>query len=102
MDQIALIVEYETLPGKEAEFDRILRDHAAACLNEEPGVLRFDVLRPLDENNKPIPNKFMANELFVNHAAVASHRATPRWQRIAEVFKALLVNRRPVLCQFDS
>ena len=102
MDKIALIVEYETLPGKEAEFDRILREHAQACLREEPGVLRFEVLRPLDEQNNPVPNKFMANELFLDQAALASHRATPRWQRIAEVFKVLLVSRRPILCRFDS
>ena len=99
MENLALIVEYETHPGKEAEFSAAMQAHAKACLAEEPGCLKFEVLRPLDENGKVIPNRFMANELFAGHDALAIHRATPRWQAMAEKFKLLLANRRPVLCQ---
>src|ERR1700761_7791957 len=87
MKRIALIVEYETHPDKEEEFDRAIRTHAAACLKEEAGCLRFEILRPLDDSGRIIPNRFMANELFADPAALESHRATPRWQRIAELFK---------------
>jgi autoinducer 2-degrading protein len=83
MANLALIVEYETHAGKAAE---------------EPGCLRFEVLQPIDENGKPIPNRFLANELFAGHDALAAHRATPRWQALAEKFKVLLASRRPVLC----
>ena len=99
MNTIALIVEYETNPGKEQEFFEAMQVHARACLAEEPGCLRFEVLRPLDEQGKPIPNRFMANELFAGQEALAAHRATPRWQAIAERFKVLLANRRPILCE---
>jgi quinol monooxygenase YgiN len=101
MKCLALIVEYETHPGKEAEFEIAIRAHATACLNEEPGCLRFEVLRPLDDAGQPLPNKFMANELFVDHEALAAHRATPRWLRIAELFKVLLVSRRPILSEVN-
>ena len=99
MDTIALIVEYETYPGKEHEFLTAMQEHARACLAEEPGCLRFEVLRPLDEMGNPIPNRFMANELFAGHEALEAHRATQRWQAIAERFKVLLANRRPILCE---
>jgi (4S)-4-hydroxy-5-phosphonooxypentane-2,3-dione isomerase len=99
METIALIVEYETHPGKEQEFLEAMQTHAQACLIEEPGCLRFEVLRPLDEQGNPIPNRFMANELFADQDALAAHRATPRWLRMAERFKVLLANRRPILCE---
>ena len=99
METIALIVEYETHPGKEQEFLEAMQEHARACLVEESGCLRFEVLRPLDEQGKPIPNRFMANELFAGHEALAAHRATLRWQAIAERFKVLLASRRPILCE---
>lgn len=101
MRRLALIVEYETKQGNEAKFDTVLREHARACLDEEPGCLRFEVLRPLDENGKPIPNRFMANELFSDESALAAHRATPRWQNISKLFLELLVSRRPVLSEAD-
>lgn len=98
MAKLALIVEYETHPGNEEVFLEAMRAHAKACLAEEPGCLRFEVLRPIDEDGRVIQNRFMANELFAGHDALAAHRATPRWQAMAEKFKLLLANRRPVLC----
>lgn len=98
MANLALIVEYETHPGHEATFLEAMRAHAKACLAEEPGCLRFEVLQPIDENGKPIANRFLANELFAGHDALAAHRATPRWKALAEKFKVLLASRRPVLC----
>jgi len=98
MQKLALIVRYETLPGKESEFDGIIRAHAKACLAEEPGCLRFEVLRPLDDDGRPMPGHFMASELFADEEALAAHRATPRWQRLNERFGQLLASRKPVLC----
>jgi autoinducer 2-degrading protein len=102
MQQLALIVEFETHPGKDAEFDTAIRAHARACLDEEPGCLRFEILRPLDDDGRPIPNRFMANELFSDQAALQAHRDTPRWQVLAEKFRILLANRRPILCDMGT
>jgi len=63
--------------------------------------LRFEILRPLDEHGKVIENRFMANELFADEAALESHRKTARWLRMAELFKQLLLSRRPVLAEVD-
>lgn len=98
MSRLALIVEYETKPENEEEFDALLREHAARCLEEEPGCLRFEVLRPLDDDGRMLANRFMANELFASREALLAHRSTPRWLRMSELFKVLLIDRRPVLC----
>jgi autoinducer 2-degrading protein len=100
MRRLALIVEYETHPGQEAAFDQAMRAHASACLAEEKGCLRFEVLRPLDEHGNVLANHFMANELFADEAALDFHRTTARWLRMAELFKTL-VRRRPVLSEVD-
>jgi quinol monooxygenase YgiN len=102
MGKLALIVEYETLPGNEEAFDVLIRAHAKACLAEEPGCLRFEVLRPFDDVGNRIPNRFMASEIFVDNEALYAHRATERWKAIAEKFKEMLVSRRPVLCEADD
>ena len=101
MRRLALIVEYETHPGQEAAFDQAMRAHATACLAEEPGCLRFEVLRPLDEQGRVVENRFMANELFADDAALDAHRKTARWLRMSDLFKKLLVSRRPVLSEVD-
>jgi autoinducer 2-degrading protein len=100
--KLALIVEYETKPGNESEFDAVLRAHALRCLDEEPGCLRFEVIRPLDEEGNIIPNRFMANELFSDREALTAHRSTARFEKISEQFRILLVNRRPILCATDA
>ena len=101
MRRLALIVEYETRPGQEAAFDQEMRAHAKACLAEEPGCLRFEILRPLDDQGNLVANRFMANELFTDEEALATHRKTARWLRMSELFKELLVSRRPELAQVD-
>ena len=50
--------------------------------------MRFEILRPLDEHGKVIENRFMANELFADEAALESHRKTARWLRMAELFSS--------------
>src|ERR1700752_886376 len=101
MRRLALIVEYETHPGQEAAFEQAMRAHAKACLAEEPGCLRFEILRPLDEHGNVLANRFMANELFTGEEALAAHRKTARWLRLSELFKELLVSRRPVVSEVD-
>jgi quinol monooxygenase YgiN len=101
MRRLALIVEYETHPGQEVSFEQAMHAHAKACLAEEPGCLRFEVLRPLDDDGKVLENRFMANELFADAAALDAHRKTPRWLRMSQLFKQILVSRRPVLSQVD-
>lgn len=99
MEKLSLVVEYETKPSHLAEFLAIMQTHARAGLVEEPGCLRFEILRPLDESGDPIPNRVMANEMFTDQAALIAHRATARWQGLAEKFKPRLISRRPIPSQ---
>jgi autoinducer 2-degrading protein len=97
MANIALIVLYDILPGKAAEFEKALREHAARCLELESGCLRFEVMRPLDDQNQSSPNRLAANELFLDRAALKAHRETDRFQAISALFQQLLSNRTPAL-----
>jgi quinol monooxygenase YgiN len=97
MPKLSLIVEYQPHAGMEVEFLEVMRRHAKACLEEEPGCLRFEILRPLDEAGQPMANRLMANELFTDQAALAFHRSTPRWQALNDKFKVMLANRTPRL-----
>jgi len=89
-------------PGCEAEFEALMLAHAHACLAEEPGCLRFEILRPVDVEGRPIPRRLLASELFRDSAALAAHRATARWQALAQRFPQLLANRRPTICEVES
>jgi (4S)-4-hydroxy-5-phosphonooxypentane-2,3-dione isomerase len=74
-------------------FDSATGEVVERCLAEEPGCLRFEVLRPLDDQNNPIPNRFMANKLFESQAALTAHRRTARFETISERFRVLLMSR---------
>ncbi|MFY7962047.1 MAG: putative quinol monooxygenase [Elsteraceae bacterium] len=99
MTKMAIIVEFETLPGKEEEFLANIREHARATLAEEPGCLRFEVIKPVERDGAPIPNKVMVNELYADEAAVAAHEANPRLPKVGEMNKPLLASRRLILAQ---
>ena len=60
-----------------------LRDHARRTLHEEPGCLRFEVIRPIDTNGNPIGNRVMVSELYASEAAFAAHKANPRMPGLA-------------------
>ena len=70
MPQISIIVEYETHEGREEEFAALIKDHARRTLFEEEGCLRFEVLKPIDAEGAPIPNRMMVNELYADRTAV--------------------------------
>ena len=63
MPQISIIVDYETHEGREQEFAALIKDHARRTLFEEDGCLRFEVLKPVDADGAPIPNRMMVSEL---------------------------------------
>jgi autoinducer 2-degrading protein len=102
MGRLSVIVEFEIAPGKQAEFEAVIRAHAKSCLTEEPGCLRFEVTYPLDSNGHRIPDRMMANEMFEDQEALVAHRATMRWAHLSERFKTLLSGRRPILSEVEE
>ena len=99
MPQISIIVEYETHEGREPEFTALVRDHARRTLFEEEGCLRFEVLKPVDADGAPIPNRLMVSELYADQAAVDLHGSNPRLEAVRAAFGPLLKFRRLTLTQ---
>lgn len=47
----------------------------SACSLQEPGVVRFDVIRQVDE-----PNRFILVEVYRDEAATAAHKETEHYK----------------------
>jgi len=99
MTEMTIIVEFETLEGAEPEFTRIINDHAQRTLAEEPGCRRFEVVKPLEDDGSPIPNRLLVNELYADAEALAVHDANPRLATVRETIKPLLKSRRRILAK---
>ena len=63
---------YRIKPEFVDEFKRRMLKHAATCLRDEPGCLRFDVNQSATD-----PTLFLMYEQFVDQAAVDAHGKTP-------------------------
>ncbi|MBB3143671.1 quinol monooxygenase YgiN [Phyllobacterium trifolii] len=99
MTALTIIVEFETHEGREEEFIALIREHARKTLEEEPGCLRFEVIKPIERNGTPIANKVMVNELYANEAAVTAHENNPRLPRVRAANAPLLKSSRLILAQ---
>ena len=97
MAHMAIIVEFETWPGQEDAFLAVIGEHARATLREEPGCLRFEVIRPVERDGTPIPNRVLVNELYADLDAVTAHEANPRLPSVGAATRPLLASRRLIL-----
>lgn len=97
MSEMTIIVEFETLDGAEQQFLELISEHARATLHEEPGCLRFEVIKPVEPDGTPIPNKVMVNELYADLSAVAAHERNPRMPDVQAAISPLLKSRRLIL-----
>ncbi len=93
---MTVIVEYEANEGCEPQLVANMRDHARRTLHEEPGCLRFEVIKPVDGEGKPIPNRLMVSELYESEAAFAQHKKNPRMPGLQERNAPLLKSRRVI------
>ncbi|QND52923.1 antibiotic biosynthesis monooxygenase [Phyllobacterium sp. 628] len=99
MTELTIIVEFETNDGCEEEFTTLIREHARKTLEEEAGCLRFEVIKPIERDGTPIPNKVMVNELYANEAAVRAHENNPRIPKVRAANAPLLKSSRLILAQ---
>ena len=97
MPAMSIIVEFETLDGREEEFLAVITEHARRTREEEPGCLRFEVLKPIEDDGTPIPNRVLVSELYADEAAVKAHRANPRMPSVGKATAPLLTSRRLIL-----
>ena len=94
MSQIAIIVEFQLKPGKQAEFEKLIRAHAERSLKEEKGCLRFDVLQPIDSDGLLIADCIWLTELYEDADAVKEHEDSPRMPLLVEAIGSLVANKR--------
>ena len=99
MPEMTIIVEFETRDGREADFAALMREHARRTLHEEPGCLRFEVLKPVEADGTPITNRVVVNELYADAAALAAHNNNPRMPRLRVATGPLLKSRRLILAK---
>lgn len=64
--KFAVVATYEITQDQIEAFLPLLRAHRDRCLKDEPGTLRFDILRPAE--------KLMLYEVYENEAAFQAHR----------------------------
>jgi len=102
LPQISIIVEFETQEGREGEFTSLMKDHARRTLAEEPGCLRFEVLKVVDADGSPIPNLVMVSELYADQAALAVHRDNPRMGGLRSAYTPMIKTRRLVIAEVLS
>lgn len=85
---IAMIVSIDVKPEAVEPFiDATLAN--ARSTRTEPGNLRFDVLRALDN-----PNQFTLYEVYISDDAIAAHRASAHYQQWAIAVEPLLAAPR--------
>jgi quinol monooxygenase YgiN len=68
MSKFAIVATFEIAPGRMEEFLPLLLAHRDRCLKDEPGTLRFEVLRPRNEENS-----VLLYEVYSDDAAFKVH-----------------------------
>ena len=68
MTKYAIVATFEVVPGRMKELLPLLLAHRDRCLADEPGTLRFDVLRPREGEDT-----LMLYELYDDEAAFQTH-----------------------------
>ena len=99
MPKMTIIVEFDILDGQEAAFTRLISEHARLTLEEEEGCLRFEVVKPIERDGTPIPNKLIVNELYADEAALTRHEQNPRMPGLRDKTGPLLAGRRLILAE---
>ena len=82
----AAIVSLRVKPGMTAEFLRAMTANAAASLHDEPGCVRFDILR-----DNADPGRFVLYELYTDEDAFRSkHLAAAPLRAVARAAPAIV------------
>ncbi|MGY0390702.1 putative quinol monooxygenase [Nocardioides sp. WG-D5] len=78
-----ILVDLTVRPDRIEEFLDGIRENSRASLHDEPGCLRFDVHRRLDD-----PHRFVLHEVYTDEDAFrVAHREAPHyaaWRGVAD------------------
>jgi autoinducer 2-degrading protein len=79
---ICMLIEVHVKPSMLDEFLEIIKYNAVHSEGDEPGCMRFDVLR---DSNDPL--KFFFYEVYKDKAAQLAHREMPHFAKWAKFIK---------------
>jgi (4S)-4-hydroxy-5-phosphonooxypentane-2,3-dione isomerase len=85
---LMVMVRLEVKPERVDEFLELVTYNATQS-RKEPGNLRFDIVRSVDN-----PTRFGLYEVYLDDAAVQAHRSTAHFARWRTEIEALLVTPR--------
>jgi autoinducer 2-degrading protein len=83
-----IVVRLDVKPDRVDDFVKLVRFNASES-RKEPGNLRFDVVRSVDN-----PGLFRLYEVYRDDDAVRAHQATPHYAKWRAEIEALLVTPR--------
>ncbi|HNG77798.1 MAG TPA: antibiotic biosynthesis monooxygenase [Candidatus Obscuribacter sp.] len=94
MTKRAIIVEFKLHPGKQAEFDSLIKEHARRSKNEEPGCERFEVFQAVERDGSAIKDTVWLVELYRDAEAVDFHEKTERMPILGKAIESLVAEKR--------
>jgi quinol monooxygenase YgiN len=77
MAKFAIVATFEIAHGRMDEFLPLLISHRDRCLKDEPGTLRFEILRPRNEEHT-----VLLYEVYADDAAFQVHWNGPHVARM--------------------
>jgi quinol monooxygenase YgiN len=93
MGKLALVATIKTVPGKRDEYLKYMKAHAQHYLASEPGVLKFEVLVPLDQ-----ADTVMLYEVYASPDAFEAHWSGQAKREANRDLEPLRVNASAVRC----
>ncbi len=91
MAKFAIVATFEIAPEQIGAFLPLLLAHRDRCLKDEPGTLRFDVLRNEE-------NKLMLYEVYEDDAAFQVHWNGPSIARMREEAAGIVRKLTAIRC----
>lgn len=93
MSKIALVVEFGVKPEHKDAFCTLMRSHAKAALDKEPGCLQFDVMVSRED-----ANRVFLYEIYADQKALDEHMASPQLAQTRGSYAHMIADRRVVVC----
>ncbi len=93
MAKFAIVATFEIAQGQMEAFLPRLIAHRARCLQDEPGTLRFDVLRPRGEENG-----VLLYEVYADEAAFQVHWNGPHVARMRAETTGMVTKLTGIRC----
>jgi quinol monooxygenase YgiN len=93
MTNFAIVATFDIVPGRMDDFLPLLLAHRERCLKDEPDSLRFDILRPKNDENK-----VLLYEVYTDEVAFEVHWNGPRVARIRQETEGMVARLTGTRC----